>query len=158
LRDESLDLKVTPQAKRTSLMSLAVPLRISGTLAEPSVGPDPLGTAVGAAKIAGMFLNPLVAGAVIVLDSEMTDQNPCVAALEKPGAGTKKKVAPSSAERAIEETGGALKNAGEEAGKTLKDAGKGAGEALKDASQGAGEALKDAGEGVKEGLRSIFNK
>lgn len=158
LRDESLNLKVTPQAKRTSLMSLAVPLRISGTLSEPSVGPDPLGTAVGAAKIAGMFLNPLVAGAVIVLDSEMTDQNPCVAAIEKPGAGSQKKEAPSSAERAIEETGGALKNAGEEAGKTLKDAGTGAGEALKDAGEGAGEALKDAGEGVKEGLRSIFNK
>jgi hypothetical protein len=158
LRDEALDLKMTPQAKRTSLMSLAVPLHIGGTLAEPTVGPDPLGTAVGAAKIAGMFLNPLVAGAVIVLDSEMTDQNPCVAALEKPGTKSKKREAPSSAERAIEETGGALKSAGEEAGKALKDAGKGAGEALKDAGEGAGEALKGAGEGVKEGLRSIFSK
>ena len=88
LRDESLDLRVTPQAKQASLMSLAVPFLVKGTLTEPTVGPDPIGTAVGVAKIAGLFINPLVAGAAIVLDSETADQNPCVAALERPDSGT----------------------------------------------------------------------
>ncbi len=93
LGEESLDLKVTPQAKHTSLMSLAVPLRVGGTILEPSVGPDPLGTVLGAAKIAGMFINPLVAGAVIVLESEASDQNPCLAAID-PEAAAKQRAAP----------------------------------------------------------------
>ena len=94
LGKETLDLKVTPQAKQTSLLSLAVPVRVGGTLNDPSVGPDALGTAISAAKIAGMFINPLVAGAVIVLESELSDQNPCVAAIE--GGG--KKEPPSEGE------------------------------------------------------------
>ncbi len=85
LGKETLDLKVTPQAKQTSLLSLAVPVRVGGTLNDPSVGPDALGTAISAAKIAGMFINPLVAGAVIVLGSELSNQNPCVAAIEGNG-------------------------------------------------------------------------
>ncbi len=90
LGDESLDLKVTPQAKHTSLLSLAVPLRIGGTILEPSVGPDALGTVLGAAKIAGMFLNPLVAGAAIILKSEVSDKNPCVAAIDPEGAAKRR--------------------------------------------------------------------
>jgi len=85
LGDESLNLKVTPQTKHTSLLSLAVPLRVGGTILEPDVGPDALGTVLGAAKIAGMFINPLVAGAVIVLESEVANQNPCVAAIDAGG-------------------------------------------------------------------------
>lgn len=123
LRDETLDLKVTPQAKHASLMSLAVPLRVGGTLAEPGVGPDPIGTAMGAAKIAGMFLNPLIAGAAIILDSEMSAKNPCVAALEKTRAPAEpdKQAAPSAAERAIEGAGGALKDAGEGVSRGLRN-------------------------------------
>ena len=83
LRDETLDFRVTPQAKEASLLSLAVPFRISGTLRQPQIGPDPLGTAVGAAKVAGILFNPLVAGAALLLDSQTAEQNPCVAALEK---------------------------------------------------------------------------
>lgn len=82
LRDETVNLRISPRAKGTSLMSFAVPVRLSGPLADPQVGPDPLGTAVGAARIAGMVINPLAAGAAIILDSEVfTDRNPCVAAL-----------------------------------------------------------------------------
>ena len=92
LGEETLDLKVTPQAKQTSLMSLAVPVRVDGYLADPGVGPDALGTALGAAKIAGMFINPLAAGALIIMGSEMSNQNPCVAAIE---AGAKS-AAPSA--------------------------------------------------------------
>ena len=85
---EALDLKVTPQAKQTSLMSLAVPLRVTGALADPGVTPDALGTALGAAKIAGMFINPLAAGALIIMKSELADENPCVATIEgKAGGG-----------------------------------------------------------------------
>lgn len=88
LRDETLDLRISPRSKGTSLMSLAVPVRLSGPLADPTVGPDPLGTAVGAARIAGMVINPLATGAAILLDAEVfTDRNPCVAALRGEAAG-----------------------------------------------------------------------
>jgi len=83
LRDETLNFKVVPQAKQASLLSLAVPFRITGSLRQPQVGPDPLGTAVGAAKVAGILFNPLVAGAALLLDSGTANQNPCLAAIDK---------------------------------------------------------------------------
>jgi len=126
LRDESLDLKLTPQAKETSLMSLAVPFLVGGTLKSPSVAPDPVGTAVGAAKIAGLFLNPLTAGAALVLEAESSDRNPCVAALEAPPQGQA-------------ETGSG-----------------GAAGVVEKATEGAGNVLEDVSKGVGEGLKSLF--
>ena len=121
LRDESLDLRVTPQAKQTSLMSLAVPFRIGGTLAAPSVGPDPVGTALGAAKIAGLFINPLAAGAALVLESDSGEQNPCLAALERPAQATSQPAREkSTVEEAAEGMGKALEGIGEGITKGLK--------------------------------------
>jgi uncharacterized protein involved in outer membrane biogenesis len=116
---ETLDLKVTPQAKQTSLMSLAVPLRVGGDLSDPSVAPDALGSAIGVAKIAGMFINPLAAGALIIAGSGLTDQNPCVAAIEskaKPAGPAPSQPAPQAppGER------GALENLGEGISRGIK--------------------------------------
>ncbi len=118
LRDETLHLKVTPQAKQTSLMSLVVPFLIQGTLAKPSVIPDPVGTAVGAAKIAGMFINPLAAGAALIADSGTTNENPCVAALDNPAQASGDGAAQaqpekSSVESATEGVGSAIEGVGE---------------------------------------------
>ncbi|MEE9210781.1 MAG: AsmA family protein [Kiloniellales bacterium] len=120
LRDETLDLKVTPQAKQASLMSLAVPFLIQGTLAEPKAIPDPVGTAVGVAKIAGLFINPLAAGAMIIADSETTDQNPCVAALERPAPAPGATQPKSTVESVTEGVGGVLEGVGEGISKGLK--------------------------------------
>ena len=50
LRDEKLDLLFTPNVKDASLMSFAVvPMRVSGTLASPSVTPDATAVAKGVA-------------------------------------------------------------------------------------------------------------
>jgi uncharacterized protein involved in outer membrane biogenesis len=138
LRDETLDLKVTPQAKQTSLMSLAVPFLIQGTLAEPKVAPDPVGTAVGVAKIAGLFINPLAAGAMIIANSETTDQNPCVAALERP--------APAS--------GGAA--AQPQPKSTTESVTEGLGGVVEGAAEGVGGVLEGVGEGISKGLKSLF--
>jgi hypothetical protein len=128
LRDESLDLRVTPQAKQTSLLSLAVPFLIGGTLAAPSVGPDPVGTALGAAKIAGLFINPLAAGAALVLESEAVDQNPCVAALERPAQAPAQGASQPSQETTV----------------------------IEDAAKGVGDAVEGVGEGIVKGLKSLF--
>jgi hypothetical protein len=129
LRDETLDLKVTPQAKETSLLSLAVPFLIQGTLTKPQVLPDPVGTAVGAAKIAGLFINPLYAGAAIVADSSTTETNPCVAALNQPAQATGGAAAqPEPAAQAPVES----------------------------VTEGVGGVLKGVGEGIAEGLKGLF--
>ena len=52
LRDESLNLSFDTSTRQSALVSLAVPFRIKGTLAEPNAYPDPLGSAKGAAKLA----------------------------------------------------------------------------------------------------------
>jgi uncharacterized protein involved in outer membrane biogenesis len=124
---EAYDLKVTPQAKQTSLMSLAVPVLVTGPLEDPSVVPDPVGTAVGAAKIAGMFINPLAAGALIVLESETSDQNPCVAALAKAGTGA---------------GGGEPQQADKST--------------VEKATEGVTDTIEGVGEGLTKGLKSLF--
>jgi hypothetical protein len=83
LGQEQLDLRITPEAKQTSLMSLAVPVRLSGPLLDPAIGPDPLGAAKATAFVVGAAINPLVAVGALVVSSETQDQNPCVAALAK---------------------------------------------------------------------------
>ncbi|MEE8536274.1 MAG: AsmA family protein, partial [Kiloniellales bacterium] len=135
LRKEILDLKVTPQAKQTSLMSLAVPFLIQGTLVEPQVLPDPLGTAVGVAKIAGLFINPLAAGALIILDTATTEENPCVATLAQPAQASGGTAAPPQPEKS-----------------TVESATEGAGGVVEGAAEGVGSVL----EGVGEGLKSLF--
>ncbi len=121
LRDETLHLKVTPNAKKTSLMSLAVPFLIQGTLAKPQVLPDPVGTAVGAAKIAGIFINPVGAGAALVARSETSGTNPCVAALENPAQASGDGSAQSQPEKsAVESATGGVSKAIEGVGEGLK--------------------------------------
>ena len=105
-----------------------MPFLIQGTLAEPSVIPDPVGTAVGAAKIAGMFINPLAAGAVLVAQSETAEENPCVVALENP--------APASGDAATQPA--AEKSA------------------IESVTEGVGSAVEGVGEGISEGLKSLF--
>ena len=51
LADESIDLKITPRAKKVSLLKLAMlPVNVGGTLASPSALPDIGGAAIGAAS------------------------------------------------------------------------------------------------------------
>ena len=140
LRDETLDLKVTPEAKQTSLLSLAVPFLIQGTLAEPKVLPDPVGTAVGAAKIAGLFINPLYAGAVIIADTATTEENPCVAALNQPAQAT----------------GDAAAQPAPEAQSPVESVTEGVGGIVGGAAEGVGGALEGVGEGISKGLKSLF--
>lgn len=114
LRTEELDLTFTPRPKEASLMKLAVPVVAGGTLADPSFGPEAMGTAKAAAGAALTFVNPLVALAPLVIDAVSSKENACVAALEnkggQSGAGSKKE------EGGV---GGLIKGLGKSLGKTL---------------------------------------
>jgi hypothetical protein len=83
LASERLDLRFNPSAKQTNLANLAVPVKVGGTLASPSVVPDPgkiaenvVGTVVGAPQ--GIFdtLSSLTGQ-----KAAAAEVNPCAAAL-----------------------------------------------------------------------------
>ena len=67
LANETLDLTLNPQPKDRSILSLRSPLKISGTFAAPSAGPDKLALAgrAGFAVALGL-LNPLLALAATI--------------------------------------------------------------------------------------------
>lgn len=83
LKNERFDLRILPEAKQASLMSLAVPMRVSGPLDDPQLGPDPLGTVRAGAIAFGTFVNPLATVAALIVESQTRDRNPCVTALDR---------------------------------------------------------------------------
>jgi uncharacterized protein involved in outer membrane biogenesis len=104
LRTEALDLKFTAKPKDKSLVNVAVPWRVRGTLMDPSVGPDEASVAKEAAGL-------LLFGPLSLIGSMATsgtgDQNPCLQALNtKPAAPkastTQKQPAPEEKKGGIE--------------------------------------------------------
>jgi uncharacterized protein involved in outer membrane biogenesis len=83
LKTEELDVFIAPRPKRASLVSLANPVTIKGTLSEPEVSVARLprrGRLAGAGILAGL-INP----AFLLLsfsDTGTVDRNPCVSAVE----------------------------------------------------------------------------
>jgi AsmA family protein len=83
LGSERIDLRFDPSAKQTNLANLAVPVKVGGTLAKPSVTPDPgkiaenvVGTVVGAPQ--GIFDT---LASLTGQKAAAAEQNPCAAAL-----------------------------------------------------------------------------
>lgn len=83
LGSERLDLRFDPNAKQTNLANLAVPVKVGGTLANPSVVPDPgkiaqnvVGTVVGAPQ--GIFDT---LASLTGQKAATAEQNPCAAAI-----------------------------------------------------------------------------
>jgi len=131
LKTERLDLHMDTATRETSIASLAVPFNIGGTLKSPSFTPDPVGTALGAAKVVGMFVVPPLAIGSLIAEKSVSGggENACVAALEAAASG-----------QVPEEKS------------TLDSVTEGSGEALESVGEGVGDAL----EGVGEGLKSLF--
>jgi len=80
LKTETLDFLYNPKARETSLMKLATPFRVSGSLRSPDVTVDTGGTLLAAAKTAGTiasFINPLVGLGVLAGQAAMNDRNGC---------------------------------------------------------------------------------
>jgi hypothetical protein len=88
LRTERIDLRFATQANSPSLMSFAVPFEVSGTLSNPTAGPDPEGSLVSVFKVAGSLVDPVYALSVLA-PGRKTSAGPsaCVAALEQAEGG-----------------------------------------------------------------------
>jgi uncharacterized protein involved in outer membrane biogenesis len=85
LRTERLDMSIEPQPKEASIVSLAVPLKVSGTLSSPRVAPTTAAIAKSVAGLAVTGLTPM--GMIAALANKGSgEQNPCVAALNRAAA------------------------------------------------------------------------
>ena len=101
LATQELDLKLTPKPKNPSLISLSVPLLITGPARDPSVLPDPLAVAKGVGAIALAGINHL-ALALPFLSAGNADA-PCPAAI----AIAEGRPVPKAASKAAPVSGGA---------------------------------------------------
>jgi hypothetical protein len=87
LETEALGVLIAPRPKRASLVSLANPVRIGGTLSEPKVSVtripkgSRLAAGAGASLLAGL-INPVFL-IFALSDTGTGDANPCDAAVEK---------------------------------------------------------------------------
>ena len=88
LADETLDLVLEPAPKDRSILSFRSPLRIGGTFAAPSAGPDKSALAgrAGIALALGV-INPLLALAATIETGPGQDEN-CVAILKQAAASS----------------------------------------------------------------------
>lgn len=88
LGSEKLQMTLKPTPKAAGLNQLAIPLRVSGTFASPSVLPDPQGTALAAAQIGLGFsknadlnaLGSLLGQTSPSASSAVTQNSPCFSA------------------------------------------------------------------------------
>ncbi|MEO8388227.1 AsmA family protein [Polaromonas sp.] len=97
LADETLDLTLDPAPKDRSILSFRSPLKIGGTFASPSAGPDKSALAGRAGiAIALGVLNPLLALAATIETGPGKDEN-CAAILAKAAASNAGSRMPASA-------------------------------------------------------------
>jgi hypothetical protein len=126
LDSEKLDMRFDPGAKETNLVNLAIPVMVGGTLASPSVVPDPAALAQGVAGVAVGAATGGVFGALAGLATGGSDSgsgtgdNPCANAL---AGGTGEAAPKSTSEQILDGAGGAIDGAGgavKDAGEALK--------------------------------------
>jgi uncharacterized protein involved in outer membrane biogenesis len=144
LRDETLHLHFDSNSKQVNLANLAVPINVGGTLAHPSVSPDPLGAAGNAADFAARAANTATFGALSSLTglggSSSSGENACVGAA---AAGAKAKQS-SAGEKIMNGLGTAADGVGQGA----QELGQGAVDATKKAGEDAGKALDNLGKSL----------
>jgi len=113
LSSERLNLQLKPKPKDASLLSLATPVNVGGTLADPTVRPDAVGLATGAAgALVGNLLLPGAGLLLPLLSPGSDDKHPCLRAVS---AETGK----AAAGKDSGGIGGFLKGLGDKIDKTL---------------------------------------
>ncbi len=129
LRNERIDMRVDPKSKNINLSALAVPVRVTGALANPTVIPDPVATVGNTVQFATGTVNVATLGILGALtgigEAESLGDNPCATAVNN---ALSAKPAPSTGERVLQGVGGAAQGVGEGAVDILKGVGEGIGD------------------------------
>lgn len=103
LGTERLELGLEPQPKDASLISLAVPLQVTGTFKAPRVAPTTASVLKGIAGMAVTGLTPL--GLIAALTRKGSgEQNPCLVALKAPQSATPAKGQPKGETKSVPAT------------------------------------------------------
>jgi uncharacterized protein involved in outer membrane biogenesis len=127
LRNERIDLRVDPKSKDLNLSAIAVPVRITGSLASPNVLPDPVATVGNTVNFATGTVNVVTLGIFGALTGlgkgENLGPNPCATALSSALTGKKQ----SSGDKVLQGVGDAAQGIGEGAADVLKGVGDGIG-------------------------------
>lgn len=93
LAEETIKMKISPEPKDFSIVSLRTPVHISGTFKEPIIYPDKmLAIRVGAAVLLGVFATPL-ASLIPLIETGPGEDNNCralIASVKKPHPPQKK--------------------------------------------------------------------
>lgn len=161
LATEEIDFGVNPTARDVSLLKLIVPLRVGGTLASPSVYPDPGAIARGAVGVAAGIVTGRVIGTVIgnIVSGSSDDDgdNPCLAALRTKATPSDSKNDPKTdaegKQSPLSGAGKILKGLGEAVEAPANGAEKiikGVGDGLRAPVEGAGKVIKGVGDGLKD--------
>jgi uncharacterized protein involved in outer membrane biogenesis len=125
LRNERIDMRVDPKSRNVSLAAIAVPMRVSGPLATPSVTPDPVATVGNTVDFATGTVNVAtlgIFGALTGLGEGEPGTNSCAGAV---GAALSGKAPASATDKVLQGVGDAADGVVEGTGKVLKDVGDG---------------------------------
>ncbi len=146
---EDLDLYVDTKGRGVSLSDLVVPVRVTGSISDPTILPDPAGTVMGAAEVAGMvFFPPLLAGDLLNVElRKLNDpKEACIAAVKsiESSGGMASLVA-----RWTQKGGDAATGLLEGAAGTAESVGEAVGEGVGEAGSAVGRGVKDAVKGVE---------
>jgi len=128
LRDEQIDMRVDPKSKDIGLSTIAVPVRVTGPLADPHVIPDPVATVGNTVDFATGTVNVAtlgIFGALTGLGEGDGSTNSCATAV---GSALSGKAQPSTTEKVIQGIGGAAQDVGEGAADVLQGVGEGIGD------------------------------
>jgi AsmA family protein len=127
LRNERIDMRVDPKSKDLNLSTVAVPVRVSGSLASPTVLPDPVATVGNTVNFATGTLNVATLGIFGALtglgEGKSLGDNPCATALNSALGGKSQ----STGEKVLQGVGGAAQDIGGGAADVLKGVGEGIG-------------------------------
>ncbi len=144
---ERLDLYVDTTGRGISLSALVVPVRVTGPIANPTVLPDPAGTALGAAEAAGMVLfPPLLAGDLLNIElRKISDpKQACIAAVKTiEASGGMDSLVARWAQKSGDAASGLLGGATEAVDSAI-------GEGVGAADSAIGDGLDDAAKGIKK--------
>ena len=149
LRDETLHLRINPKPKHDSLVSLAFPIDIKGTLANPSAAPTPGVVAKGVAGLALGLVNPL--GILLAVASGGEQSNHCMAALENtdPPIPETSTPDPDTAQQAAKEEESVVEE-------VIEGVGQGLGKGLGEVGEGIGKGIEGSGKGIGGAIRGIL--
>ena len=158
LKDEKLDLKVSPDAKGVTL-SVAFPVLVRGTMAKPNIDVEKKGALLKTGELWATVAYPPTA--LLKFNDLMGDgkENPCVTMVAEKGGIPILEDVGKAVKGTVKATGKVVEGTVEGTEKVVKGTVEGTEKVVKGTVKGAEKAVKGVGGALKgDGLRKLFKK